>query len=199
MTSTLTSNAFVVDRERRMEIAKTFAQKGREGDVFFHRVSSNPLISAYLTTGPLVHGSSNLHEIRLTMVCEHPGYPLHINSFSDIIKKGYGMFCGKYDQSNATVEGVGRTSYTLTEYTKIIDDTINVYHGVQCFADGDLENKNDHNTYFMHICDIFNIMVHEAGGKQVGLLITTSSLPTITSTMKHIFFERIINSYQFFF
>jgi hypothetical protein len=51
----------------------------------------------------------------------------------------------------------------------------------------------------MHICDIFNIMMHEAANRRICLLIETSLLPYITPQMKHMLQERLLNCMQHFF
>jgi hypothetical protein len=206
MNNTLSTTAFEQDIGRRLDIAKRCAEKGNPGEVFFHEASSNPLISMFITTGELIDGSDDTHETYIMMECQHAGYPLRINDFTEIIRKGYDMFCVKYPQETGTATGVGRTLYSYEEYAKmfrkmcrIIDAAIYSTHGIECFADGDVTNRDHENMYYLHICDIMNVMVHEAANKQINLLITSLSLPYITQEMKHIFQERLINSRQCFF
>jgi hypothetical protein len=51
----------------------------------------------------------------------------------------------------------------------------------------------------MHVCDIFNIMVHEAMRRKCELCITTESLPSISKEMTHILQERLLTQSQGFF
>jgi hypothetical protein len=41
-----------------------------------------------------------------------------------------------------------------------VDNAIYENHGFKCFADGNVENDSPGNTYYLHVCDIFNMMHH---------------------------------------
>jgi hypothetical protein len=206
MANQIPASALERDRLRKQTIAFECAIHGEPGDVYFHESSSRPLVSMFITTGELKDGSSTDHETHVHMVGQHNDYPVRIQNYEQIMEKGYEIFCEKNDQSTATLSGMARTAYTLKQYkarfrdvSRVIEDAIYTNHGVECFEDGDIYNRSDHNMYYLHICDIFNIMVHEASHRQIELLITTDSLPRISDGMKHVFQEELLNRNQCFF
>jgi hypothetical protein len=47
----------------------------------------------------------------------------------------------------------------LHEICMIIEDAIHENHRILCFSDGDMTNHDNRNTFYLHICDILNVMV----------------------------------------
>jgi hypothetical protein len=197
---------YETEQERKLDVALSIARLASKGTVSFHEYSYKPLTSMFITTGELIVGNDRIHEIETDLVEQHSEYPPRMDSYEDVIKKGYQLFCEANDQTNAEPTGIFRTSYTLTEYKEmfldvkgVIDRANYANQGIKCYSDGDLNNKCHYNMYYMHVCDIFNIMMHEAENKTVSLLIETSLLPCITRGMKHMLEERLLNCIQRFF
>ena len=63
-----------------------------------------------------------------------------------------------------------------------IDMSIEEFHGVKCYRDGDQRHEDKNNIYFMHICDILNVIDKRRSNEVPELKIKTSlfqSLPEV--------------------
>jgi hypothetical protein len=197
---------YVKEQQHKLDNILRHAMFASNGDEFFHEYSYKPLTSMFITTGELIEGDGREHELHTHLIEQHSGYPPHIDSYEDIIKKGYQLFCENNDLNTKKLTEFGCTSLNIVEYKEmfcvvkgIIDRAIDTNHGIKCFADGDLNNMEPDNMYYMHICDIFNIMIHEYASRRIRLLIETSLLPYITPQMKHMLEERLLNCRQYYF
>ncbi len=197
---------YASEQQRKLGVAMHYAESASNGDEFFHEYSYKPLTSMFLTTGELIEGEEQKHEVHIHLIEQHSGYPPQKDSLEDVMEYGYHIFCEKNDQNTAESTGVSRTLYTLIEYKEMFQDIKGVidratygHHGIKCFADGDLNHTNAGNMYHMHTCDIFNMMMHEATNTRIRLLIETSLLPFITPQTKHMLEERLLNCTQRFF
>ena len=170
------------DWQRRLDNAKKCAENGREGDVFFLQVSKNPLVSLFITTGSLVGGGTNLRSVDLRFVGQHSLYPKCINSNtqSDVI--GYQYFKRSCEKNNNGLFN----SYDLDVYKERfeqtclnLDKSIVDFHGVRCYRDNDPHNNATNNYFVMHLCDIFNIMIHANFGTQPELKLKTQLLKNL--------------------
>jgi hypothetical protein len=111
-----------------------------------------PLTSMFITTGELIEGDNREQKIHTHLIEQHSGYPPHMDSYEEVMEKGYQLFCQKNDQNTAESTGVARTSYTIVKYKEmfcdvkgVIDRAIHANNGIKCFADGNLNNKEPDN------------------------------------------------------
>ena len=64
---------------------------------------------------------------------------------------------------------------------QIIDNSIVENHGVRCFTDGNPSNTTNKNCYFLHVCDIMNIMLSKHKNTVPGVLVQSNLLQNLPS------------------
>ena len=72
----------------------------------------------------------------------------------------------------------------FTEVTTCIDDVVKDFHGIKCFDDGDLENHNPTNWYYLHICDVINVIVCNKTQRHPHIIVGSTMLTSIKTTFK---------------
>jgi hypothetical protein len=81
----------------------------------------------------------------------------------------------------------------FTEITVAADTSIRQTHGIMCYQDGNLQNKNMSNIYVLHISDVMNIHMRKKESLSTTLLLSTHSLSFILDTTRNNFFEETLN------
>lgn len=152
--------------QRRLNNAKECAEQGKEGDTFFLQVSSTPLVSLFITTGSELDPVTNKRKVDLRFVGQPSTYPTPIDDEYNLERVGYERFIGAATTNLSKEVKDKFVSLSMTDYRRLfkstvanIDASIQKYHGIKCFRDGDITNRKVNNIFFLHICDIFNIMV----------------------------------------
>ena len=152
--------------QRRLNNAKECAEEGKEGDTFFLQVSSTPLVSLFITTGSEVDPATNKRKVDLRFVGQTTNYPTNIDSQYNMDRVGYGSFITAATNNTNLEIKEQFESISMSEYKRLfqstcgnIDASIQHYHGIKCYRDGNSTNTVLNNIFFLHICDIFNIMV----------------------------------------
>jgi hypothetical protein len=206
MEHNIPQSVFDNGRGRKLDVAEGLARYAKKGETHFHEVCHNPLTSLFITTGDVEEGETERREIHLKYVYQPQGYPLRINSYEDVMEKGYQLYLSKNDQETASFSGKYRTGYSCCEYKRkfrevshVIERSIYTNHGIECYSDGNVDNRKYDNMFYMHVCDIFNIMVHECMERECHLRITTPSLSVIPEQMTHILQEKLLTQSQGFF
>lgn len=184
--STILSNEW----NRRLKNAKQSAERGKEGDVSFLQVSTTPLTSLFITTGSIINDSiSQKRNVHLKFVSQHSSYPPTIDTMEESIDKGYTSFKNTLEATpilnqERTFTEVNKRQYKVLfqKACSHIDMSIREYHGVKCYRDGDSTNNVLNNIFFLHICDILNILVCKKLDVTPEVIIKTSLLNTLSSS-----------------
>jgi hypothetical protein len=156
-----------MDWETHLHNAKNAAETAEEGDMFFLQVKSPPLVAVWIETGKKLNDKSEKRNTSLTFVKQHNAYPPIVPNREDIFTHGYEKFKSCVKRMHYTRIAKKRfEAYTLDDYkchfqslTDDIDNSIREFHGVVCYKDNNITNKAKTNIYFLHICDIFNVLV----------------------------------------
>ena len=158
------------DFRRRLDNAKFCATNGREGEVYFLQASKTPLVSCFITTGQFLNKTVNERSVDLRFVYQHAGYPLSVRSNKESEDLGYKSFQTALE--NDTFEDISDQFKELTksEYSLLFEETcvyidtcISANHGIRCYTDGDIKNKSNTNNWFLHVCDMLNILYERRG------------------------------------
>ena len=159
----------------RLATIKLLASTSNEGDVFFYEVSSNPVVSLYVTTGKDKPGATNNKNIQLVYVNQPSTYPQLDLSVKTLDEVGFERF-------NA-LRIDDKTKLSLEEYKVMfhsichkINTAIRQYHGIKCYEDGDSSNATTTNVIILHICDVMNIMSSQLKKSIPEVIVTTKLL-----------------------
>jgi hypothetical protein len=189
-------SVFDADRNKKLKRAQECAELGFEGHTYFYEFSRRPLISMFLTTGALKENSETEHDVHLRYVQQHEKYPSVPKDFEGIVKKGYKMY-DKYRKSREKrVYKFDFYNTKFREMCKLIEDSIADKHGIACHEDGNLENNHESNVYYMHICDIMNIMIKKRCNNVPKIVIKTSSLQEIKEETVNVFSSTVLDADQ---
>ena len=161
--------------DRRLATIKILASNSNEGDVFFYEVSSNPVVSLYVTTGKDKPGTNNIKEIHLAYVYEPSSYPkldLSVKTLTDV---GFETFDTLQRDINPKIclEGY---KIKFDSICKDINSAIKQYHGIKCYEDGDSSNATTTNVIILHIYDAINIMSSQLKNIIPELIVATKLL-----------------------
>jgi hypothetical protein len=194
----LASSLFQLTTEQRRKLAKlkALAVKAEKGTSYFYEFSGCPVIGCYLITGDLEQDGSNEKEIHMKLVNQPDYYPA-INGYEQLVKDAYADYVEKKLYQFASDQSKGIYIHNLANYRsayesviKVFDSSIKKYHGIMCFEDGNIENDDFENVFFLHICDVINIYANRKEGKETTLLLKTGLLKKIDGNMKDILFEK---------
>ena len=72
-----------------------------------------------------------------------------------------------------------------------IDNAIRTNHGIKCYADGDMSNLDNRNIFYLHICNVLNLMVKKKQHSNVEVVINSSMLKDMP--------ENITNDFERYF
>ena len=158
----------------RLSVLKGIAETSVEGRVFFYEVSSNPVVSLYITTGSVSKSNPKKKDLHLKYVNEPSNYPKVSLVGKTLDEVGYDRYQGVVQ--NDTVIDVSFDEYKI-KFHSICDKlnkAISQYHGIKCYEDGDSSNQSVTNVIILHICDVLNIMLSEVEEKVPHLFMDTS-------------------------
>ena len=68
-----------------------------------------------------------------------------------------------------------------------IDKAIRDNHGVKCYADGNTLNVERENIFYLHICDVLNIMVKKINATPIEVVVKSELLNCIPTNLKNEF------------
>ena len=109
----------------RSDWANDTAEAGNEGDVTFLEVSSNPVVSLFITMGKVINNIEMKRTVDLQYTGQHSSYPTAITNAQEMEEKGYHMFkenvrrCDKIEIKNKFEE------LELLQYKKCFEDICN--------------------------------------------------------------------------
>jgi hypothetical protein len=176
------------------------AEKAETGTCNFLEINANPVTSLYLITGNKKDDGSNEKDIHMTFEQQPSDFPTMPNTNLACDKQGYKMYLTKVknDYDLGMIERFApikfdewkQMQYHLRE---IIDELIKMNHGIKCFEDGDTNNNDIRNVIFLHVCDVFNILMNKKRNKTTTLLIKTQLLKEIKPSMVDFLTSEILN------
>lgn len=183
------------EMNRRIRNAKDSAESSPEGTVSFLQVSTVPLVSLFITTGNKINKDSKKMSVELRFVNQHSQYPKNIRDRQEIERVGFEEFQSVINKSDEdTKNKFGNINFL--EYIQMFYNTCNdidsskkKYHGVLCYGDGNSNNKRIDNCYFLHICDIMNLMSVQSKGSVPVIVVKTSMLETLPD-------EGVVNEFE---
>ena len=165
----------------RIDKLKQTALYAEEGSCFFLEVSSYPVVSVVVLTGPKEVNTSKKHQLHLQYVVEPTEYSAFKKIGDSDDHYGYAIY-NDFNQVQDMTEVIFRTKYN--SICQDINKAIHKNHGVQCYEDGDSKNLLTTNVIYIHICDVINIMVDKKKyNKQPEVVVKTTLLRTIESTL----------------
>ena len=178
------------DWQRRLENAQECAQSGKEGDVFFLQAGKTPLVSCFITTGKWIAPLNEKRNVDIRFVSQHMGYPPLLGGNNDIDMYGYDSFKKALQLNKGSVlsqkfEGMDIEKYKIwfEETCVMIDTCIVENHGVKCFTDNDVSNNDKRNCFFLHVCDIMNIIIARDSGDIPVVIVKSELLKTLASNV----------------
>jgi hypothetical protein len=167
---------------------------------YFLEINANPVTSLYLITGNPKNDGTDEKDIHMSFEQQPPGFPVMPSTNDACDKQGYHMYLTKVknDYDLGVIEtfspikfGEWKTMlYTLRD---IIDEIIRMNHGVKCYKDGDITNNDIRNVYFLHVCDVFNIIMNKKRNKKTTLLISSKLLEDVKETTVDAITTRVLN------
>jgi hypothetical protein len=184
------------NQKHQLSLLKASALKADKGTSHFYEFSACPVIGLYLISGDLEQDGSNNREIEMKLVSQPDYYPVH-NGYQQLLKDAYGDYVQKKLTQFAADQSKGVYIHNLANYQtefesvlKVFDREVKEYHGIMCFDDGNVENDDFDNVFFLHICDVINIYANKMIGQKTKLLLKTVMLPTIEDRMCDILFQK---------
>ena len=90
-----------------------------------------------------------------------------------------------------TIDQYKRSLYSLFED---IDKSIAKYHGVRCFEDGCISNRTYPNVFYLHICDVLNIIQNRMKNRSTEMEVKSDMLVAVSSIMKNDFESTYLRS-----
>ena len=82
---------------------------------------------------------------------------------------------------------IRRTQKEKNDLCEDIDASITKNHGVRCFEDGDKDNLMVRNVFYLHICDVINIIITRTSGEAIDVVVPTDLLTIIPKDMTNDF------------
>lgn len=142
----------------RLNDVKRLACKAEQGSTFFLEVSSSPIVSLFIVTGDFSDKSKKERSTHLHFAPQTDEYPKMLASQKEVENMGYRKYMHnrKQDDKILNIEQYKAKLYSVFEG---IDNAIRTNHGIKCYADGDRTNLDGMNVFFLHICDVLNLMV----------------------------------------
>ena len=146
-----------VELKRKIEVIQDRAQHADEGDTFFLQVSSNPVVSLFITTGKVIDEATAKKNIHLHYSPQDKSYPNIIKSALEMHTMGLNSYnSGIKEDKKLDMHTYKQKFYDLCHD---IDECIKVNHAVKCYQDGDEDNQAPSNVFYLHICDILNLII----------------------------------------
>jgi hypothetical protein len=189
--------------QRKLRTATTLSENGEEGDVHFVQVSHCPVTSLFLITGE-ARDNSNLHHVTLRIVgqtAEYPPFPANMYSSQ---KKGYKYHLEKARELYEADNSLGFSPLDFQTYREMfmnicqhIDAALRANHGIKCYHDGNVNNDRFSNTFFMHVCDVLNILKCERNNSPVPTVyIQTPLLEHVSFEWRNILIHSMLTEYE---
>jgi hypothetical protein len=191
------------EKKRKVENARTLTEAGPPGTSYFFEMSSNPVTSVFLTSGPLKENSDSTHEVHMRLVHEPIGYPEQPKKGVETERKGYRMYMQKKVDAYKADNSVGLNIESFETYvskfynvTMAIDRAIFVDHGVKVYEDGDMDNDILSNVIILHPCDIMNIYVEAMSNNVPELYVTSETLPRMSANTRNVLVHSMFDDDQ---
>jgi hypothetical protein len=149
----------------KLTTACRLSENGTEGDVHFVQVTNCPVTLLFLITGRVRDDSTTLHEVHMRLVGQTSDYPDVPANMYSTQKKGYKHHLEKARNLYQADNSVGFNTLDFQTYREMfmnicqhIDNARRVHHGIKCYNDGNLENNVFSNVFYIHVCDVLNIL-----------------------------------------
>ena len=177
-----TGDALSPELRRRLDNVKSLAESAEEGSYFFVEVSFRPLVSVIVVTGSKKEENRDKRNAHLHYVYETIQYSEYVHNSDDsdaIGFKTYRRLVGP-TTPRITYDKYQKSFYSICSN---INDAIRDNHGIKCYEDGDTENRMSTNVFFLHVCNIMNLIVSKRECKVPQLYIKTNTLNKISTDM----------------
>jgi hypothetical protein len=180
-TPTLPTDPYWLTKLRK---AKHRASQGPGGYQHFLQLRSNPLSCVYITGGDVIpDGDGKTREISMRFVGPPDHFPEVPYGTAAIKERGFRMHLRRHVnrfQLDKSIPCQARNriewNRLFDEVTVIVDNAIHDNHGIKCFEDGNLQNNNPTNTYYLHVCDVFNMMHTRDKGVQFPMVVILTTM-----------------------
>jgi hypothetical protein len=139
----------------------------------------------FLTTQELKDDDSGKHHYGMHIVGQPPNFPNTPRNMNLMQREGYSRYLRQVlvrDREN----GIHIIPLSINEWRKdfmtvisVIDRAIRANHGVKCFEDGNMQNNEVGNVYYMHTCDIMNVYMRRMQNEVPVIYLPSPSLNSI--------------------
>jgi hypothetical protein len=160
------------------------ASQGPGGYQHFLQLRSNPLSCVYIVSGDIIpDGDGVTREISMRFVGPPEYFPVIPDGKKAIQERGFRKHLTRHVerfQEDRTVPCQAMTKNEwirlFDEVTTIVDNAIYENHGIKCFEDGNIRNDSPANTYYLHVCDIFNMMHTKSIGIRFPMVVIITTM-----------------------
>jgi hypothetical protein len=189
----------------KLNTACTLCENGAAGDLHFLQLSHCPVTSLYLVTGPLREDSNTLHQTNMRVVAQPDNFPEFPRTMYSSQQKGYKYHLEKcrdaYKQDNSVgFNPLDFQTYRETLFMNIcrhIDAALCQHHGIKCYNDGNLSNNTFSNVFFMHVCNILNMLKCEKKGQAMPIIfVVTPTFEVALSKWKNVLVHSMLTVYE---
>ena len=172
--------------QRRLDNVKKKAIVAEEGSSFFLEVSSHPVVSLFVVTGAIADFETDEREVHLHFSEQPDCYPDVITSVSVMERMGFNQYRLKLSDDESELDFVTFTT-AFYDVCSDIDRTIQRNHGVKCYEDGCITNEASSNVFYLHICDILNIMVNKEEDLTTEVVVQSDMMKNVPPLMRNVF------------
>jgi hypothetical protein len=178
------------------------AENGNEGLVTFAPLSSNPVQSMLLTTQDIRDDDSGLRNYHVHIVSQPPNFPETPRNMNLMQREGYRRYLRRVLVTHrSTSAHVIATSFDewremFMSVISVMDESIRDRHGVLCFEDGNMNNNDVTNVFYMHICDVMNVYICRLAGEVPVVYLPTPSFNTVNVKSKNMLTDRMLSTEQ---
>ena len=180
---------------RRLNDVRRQAINADKDSCFFLEVSSSPLVSLFIVTGDFKDKSHKERDVHLHFAEQTDEYPKMVGSQKDVETMGYQMYIKNKGMDEAILN-IEQYKAKLYDVFGDIDNAIRTNHGIRCYADGDRTNVDKTNVFYLHICDILNIMVKKKHESNTEVVVISNMLKEIPARMTNDFEKHFLKKYN---
>jgi hypothetical protein len=190
--------------QHKLAVATRLAENGNPGDTHFVQVSACPLSSVTLTTGQLRNGSTTEHEVHMHMKGPPAVFPDYPRTMQVAKENGYKLYKQNLRRRSRSSPSVHYSPVSFRQYSEMfhnicqhIDIAVRDNHGVKCFVDGDVDNNVLTNIFYLHACDILNLLKCDYKHEPLPTVyLDTPLLESIPENTKNILVHSMLTEYE---
>ena len=171
------------DLKRRLDIVKYKAKYAEVGSMFFIEVSSLPLVSVLVVTGQEDKLDKNSKQVHLTYVPQPENYPPTFDGGLELESIGYKRYL--QENKDTQIMSLKHYQHKVVNLCNNINASIQKNHGVKCYDNE--EKKKNGDCFYLHICDIFNVMVCNLSEDKIEVVVRSDLLTDVCDEMTNEF------------